>query len=63
MVNEEAMRSADGKIINIILFNGEVFCDVRCTNFYRKEDEDEENMLEKGNILINQSEIKAIEIL
>lgn len=35
----------------------------KCTAFYSKQSDDEEHVLEFGNILVNQSEIKSIEIL
>lgn len=63
MISEKLMRQADGKTINISFFQGKDLKHVKCTNFYRKEEDDEENMLEIGNILLNQSEIESIEIL
>lgn len=63
MISEKLIRQADGKIVNIIFFSGEDLKGVKCTNFYRKEEEDEENMLEVGNLIINQSEIKELIIL
>lgn len=63
MISEKLMRQADGKMINLSFFSGEELKHVKCTNFYRKEDDDEENMIEIGNIIINQSEIKSLEIL
>lgn len=63
MISEKLMREADGKTINISFFPGKDLKRVKCTNFYRKEEDDEENMLEIGNILLNQSEIESIEIL
>lgn len=63
MISEKLMRQADGKVVNIIFFSGEDLNGVKCTNFYRKEKDDEENMLEVGNLIINQSEIKELIIL
>lgn len=63
MISEKLMRQADGKMIYLSFFSGEELKCVKCTNFYRKEDDDEENMIEIGNIIINQSEIKSLEIL
>lgn len=63
MINVELMKKADGKRINLIFTDGEVWKNKECTNFYRQEDEDEENMLEFGNTIVNQSEIKEIEII
>lgn len=63
MISVNLMRQADGKHVNISFNDGECFEDIKCTNFYRKEDDDEENMLEFGNIIVFQSEIKNIELV
>ncbi|MCI6157668.1 MAG: hypothetical protein MR660_06180 [Peptoniphilaceae bacterium] len=63
MISVNLMRQADGKHVNISFNDGECFKDIKCTNFYRKEDDDEENMLEFGNIIVFQSEIKNIELV
>ena len=62
MVSAEQMRKADRKKIKITFIDGESVIR-QCTNFYQQEDDDEENMLEFSDVLINQSEIKSIEII
>ncbi len=63
MINVKLMEKAKGKKVNISFYNGMDWKNKTCDNFYSKQDDDEENMLEFGNIIVNQSEIKNIEIL
>lgn len=63
MVSVEEMEKAYGKHINLYFTNGEVWKNKRCTNFYIKDDDDEDNMLEFYNTIVNKSEIEKIEIL
>ncbi|MEB3429708.1 hypothetical protein VLK81_06730 [Citroniella saccharovorans] len=63
MVNVEVMKKSKNRFVNIYFTDGDNWKNIRCTNFYLKDDGDEENMLEFENVLINQSEIKKIEIL
>ena len=63
MIDVKLMEKAYGKRVNLYFKNGTVWENKKCTNFYIKDDDDEENMLEFGNIIVNQSEIKNIEIL
>ncbi len=59
MISFEQMEKCKNKNVELRLKKAEVYSGL-CTNFYWAEDEDEENMLEFGNILVNQSEIKSI---
>lgn len=63
MIDVKLMEKADGKIVNLYFKDGTEWKNKQCTNFYIKDDDDEENMLEFGNIIVNQSEIENIEIL
>lgn len=63
MIEIEVMEKSKGKILYIEFVDGEIWKNRKCTNFYFKDDDDEENMLEFGNVLVNQSEIKKLEIL
>ena len=63
MINIKEMENACNKHVNIFFIDGEIWKNAKCTNFYIKDDDDEENMLEFDNILIYQSEIEKIEIL
>ena len=63
MIEVEVMEKLKGKNLYIEFVDGEIWKNRKCTNFYLKDDDDEENMLEFGNILVNQSEIKKLEIL
>ncbi|WP_099950222.1 hypothetical protein [Ezakiella peruensis] len=63
MITVAIMENSKGKSLYIEFIDGEIWNNRKCTNFYVKDDDDEENMLEFGNILVNQSEIKRIEIL
>lgn len=65
MITLKEMEKAEGRYVKIIFYDGEIwerrFCD--CFHWSEGDEENEENMLEFGNILVNQSEIKSIEIL
>lgn len=63
MIEIEVMEKSKGKSLYIEFVDGEIWKNRKCTNFYFKDDDDEENMLEFGNVLVNQSEIKKLEIL
>lgn len=63
MIEVEVMEKSKGKNLYIEFVDGEIWKNRKCTNFYFKDDDDEENMLEFGNVLVNQSEIKKLEIL
>lgn len=63
MISTEEMIKAEGKRVKIIFNDGEIWQSKFCNCYHWKQDEDEENVLEFGNVLINQSEIKSIEIL
>lgn len=63
MIEVEVMEKLKGKNLYIEFVDGEIWKNRKCTNFYFKDDDDEENMLEFGNVLVNQSEIKNLEIL
>ncbi len=63
MINIDTMKKAKGKKVYIEFIDGEFWKNKLCTNFYAKDDDDEENMLEFGNILVDQSEIKSIKFL
>ena len=61
MISCEEMKNCEGKIIRLIFDSVspiEGFC--QC---YHQAEDDEEPMLEVDKYLINQSEIKSIEIL
>ena len=62
MISIKEMKKCEGKKIRLTFENVspiEGFC--QC--YLQSEDEDEEPMLEVGEYLINQSEIKTLEIL
>ena len=59
----EKMKLSEKKCINIYFNDGNILENVYCDMFHWSQDEDEENMLEIGVYLINESEIKDIEIL
>lgn len=56
------MKASNGKILNIEFVDGETWEQVKCTNNYVKDNE-EENILEFRNTIEFQSEIEKIEIL
>lgn len=63
MIDVKLMEKAYGKKVNLYFKNGTVWKNKKCTNFYVKDDDDEENMIEFYNIIVNQSDIEKIEIL
>lgn len=63
MIGIEKMKKSKGKHLYIEFKDGEIWRKRKCTNFYIKDDDDEENMLEFDNILVNESEIKNFKIL
>lgn len=63
MINIKEMENACNKHVNISFKDGEIWENAKCTNFYVKDDDDEENMLEFDNTLIYQSEIEKIEVI
>lgn len=63
MISVDEMKKAKGNKVNISFNNGIDWKNKTCDNFYSKQDDDEENMLEFGNIIVNQSDIEKIEIL
>lgn len=65
MITEKYMKECMGKRIKVTFedFEGEKTVIGKCLYFYQSEDEDEEPMIEINDNLINQSEIKTLEIL
>lgn len=63
MIDIKTMEKADGEMVNLYFTDGTEWKNKQCTNFYIKDDDEEENMLEFGNIIVNQSDIEKIEIL
>lgn len=63
MIDLEEMKNACNKNVNILFVDGEVWENKKCTNFYVKDENDEENMLEFDDTIVYQSEIKSIEII
>lgn len=62
MVSTDEMEQARGKLVKVTLVNGKVL-EGKCTNYYWPADDEEEDMLEMGNTLLNQSEIAKIEYI
>ena len=63
MISIEKMWECKGKHLKIIFTDGNVWDHKYCDCYLRPEEDDEEPMLQFGNIIVNQSEIKSIEIL
>ena len=62
-ITRNEMVKSKKKHINLYFKDGDVWKNVYIDCFLQAEDDDEENMLEIGKYLINQSEIEKIEIL
>lgn len=63
MISNELLKEAIGKRVNIIFENGSMWENVVSSEYYPKEDEDEESMLLFGEIAVVPSEVKTLEIL
>lgn len=63
MISKQDMINTIGKIINIELVDGTVKKALEVKSCQMPQDDDEEFMIETKHYLINQSEIKNIEIL
>lgn len=63
MISNELLKKAIGKRINIIFENGTRWENVISSEYYPKEDEDEEPMLLFGEVAVVPSEVKMLEIL
>ena len=63
MISIKEMENACNKNVDISFIDGGIWENAKCTNFYVKDDDDEENMLEFDDAIVYQSEIKTIEIL
>ncbi len=63
MVSTNEMKGCKTKYINLYFVDGEVWNNVYVDWYIQAEDEGEEPMLEIGSYLINQSEIKKIELI
>ena len=62
MISIKEMKECEGKRIRLT-FDNVAPIEGFCQCYLQAEDEDEEPMLEVGKYLINQSEIKTLEIL
>lgn len=63
MVSTNEMKECKTKYINLYFADGEVWKNVYVDWYIQAEEDEEEPMLEIGSYLINQSEIKKIELI